>query len=45
MFEYTCFYQENWIRIIMKYFASENAEIVAFADEKQNIYSRELDIW
>lgn len=36
-------YQENWIRIIMKYFASENAEIVAFADEKQNIYSRELD--
>lgn len=27
----------------MKYFASENAEIVAFADEKQNIYSRELD--
>ena len=36
-------YRENWIRIIMKYFASENAEIVAFADEKQNIYSRELD--
>lgn len=36
-------YQENWIRMIMKYFASENAEIVAFADEKQNIYSRELD--
>lgn len=36
-------YQENWVRIIMKYFASENAEIVAFADEKQNIYSRKLD--
>ena len=36
-------YQENWIRMIMKYFACENAEIVAFADEKQNIYSRELD--
>lgn len=36
-------YKENWIRIIIKYFASENAEIVAFADEKQNIYSRELD--
>jgi hypothetical protein len=36
-------YKENWIRIIKDNFASNNAEIVAFADEKQNIYSRELD--
>lgn len=36
-------YKENWIRIIKDNFATENAEIVAFADEKQNIYSRELD--
>ena len=36
-------YKENWIRIIMNNFASETAEIVAFADEKQNIYSRDLD--
>ena len=36
-------YKENWIRIIKKYFATEDAEFVVFADEKQNIYSRELD--
>ncbi len=36
-------YKENWIRIIKDCFATENAEIVVFADEKQNIYSRELD--
>lgn len=36
-------YKENWIRIIKDNFAAENAEIVVFADEKQNIYSRELD--
>ncbi len=36
-------YKENWIRIIKDNFATENAEIVAFADEKQNIYSRMLD--
>lgn len=36
-------YKENWIRIIKDNFATENAEIVVFADEKQNIYSRELD--
>lgn len=27
----------------MKYFATENTEIVAFADEKQNVYCRRLD--
>ncbi|NDV59289.1 nuclease-related domain-containing DEAD/DEAH box helicase [Bacteroides sp. 519] len=36
-------YKENWIRIIKDNFANENSEIVAFADEKQNIYSRHLD--
>lgn len=36
-------YKENWIRIIKDNFATEKAEIVVFADEKQNIYSRELD--
>lgn len=36
-------YKENWIRIIKDNFATDNAEIVAFADEKQNIYSRKLD--
>ncbi len=36
-------YKENWIRIIKDNFATEDAEIVVFADEKQNIYSRELD--
>lgn len=36
-------YKENWIRIIKDNFATETTEIVAFADEKQNIYSRDLD--
>ena len=36
-------YKENWIRIIKEYFTKEQTEIVAFADEKQNIYSRDLD--
>lgn len=36
-------YKENWIRIIKDNFANETSEIVAFADEKQNIYSRDLD--
>jgi len=36
-------FKENWIRIIKDNFSSENSEIVVFADEKQNIYSRELD--
>ena len=36
-------YKENWIRIIKEYFTNEKTEIVVFADEKQNIYSRDLD--
>lgn len=36
-------YEEAWIRIIMQYVAAEGAEIVAFADEKQNVYQREVD--
>lgn len=36
-------YKENWIRIIKDNFTVETTEIVAFADEKQNIYSRDLD--
>ena len=36
-------YKENWIKILMLYFATPNAEIVAFADEKQNLYARDLD--
>lgn len=36
-------WREEWVRIIMKYGASENAEIVAFADEKQNVYERKID--
>ena len=35
-------YREEWVRIIKEYVASENAEIVAFADEKQNVYERKL---
>ena len=36
-------YREEWVRIIMEYVADDNAEIVAFADEKQNVYERDLD--
>lgn len=36
-------FKENWIRIIKDNFSYDNSEIVVFADEKQNIYSRELD--
>ena len=36
-------YREEWVRIIMKYVATPDAEIVAFADEKQNVYDRALD--
>lgn len=37
-------YQEDWVRILMEYVATDEAEIVAFADEKQNVYERELDV-
>lgn len=36
-------YREEWVRIIMKFVANEGAEVVAFADEKQNVYERMLD--
>ena len=36
-------FNEKWFRMLMKYFATDDAEIVAFADEKQNVYSRALD--
>ena len=36
-------YKEPWIRIIMKHVATPDAEIVVFADEKQNVYEREVD--
>jgi len=37
-------YKEIWIRIIKDYFATPDAEIVVFADEKQNIYARTLEM-
>lgn len=36
-------YKVDWVKIIRKHFLVENAEIVVFGDEKQNIYDRELD--
>lgn len=36
-------YKENWIKILLNNFATETAEIVAYADEKQNLYARDLD--
>lgn len=36
-------YKENWINILLNNFVTEKAEIVAFADEKQNLYARDLD--
>jgi len=36
-------FQEEWIRIIRKYFLDENGEILFFGDEKQNIYHRVMD--
>ncbi|WP_160286924.1 nuclease-related domain-containing DEAD/DEAH box helicase [Pseudomonas knackmussii] len=36
-------YKPEWIKIIRSYFLEENGEMILFGDEKQNIYSRELD--
>ena len=36
-------YQEEWIRIIKKYFLVDGGEFVVFGDEKQNIYDNQLD--
>lgn len=35
-------YKPEWIKIIRKYFTTEDSEIVLFGDEKQNIYERKL---
>lgn len=35
-------YKVAWIRLIKKYFLTENGELVIFGDEKQNIYDRAL---
>ncbi|MCT7535859.1 WYL domain-containing protein [Aliarcobacter cryaerophilus] len=36
-------YKAEWIKIIRKYFAYNDSEIVLYGDEKQNIYERELE--
>ena len=36
-------YKQEWLDLIVKYFAKPDTEIVVFGDEKQNIYDRELD--
>lgn len=36
-------YKPEWIKIIRKYFLSDEGEMVLFGDEKQNIYEREID--
>lgn len=36
-------YKSEWIKIIRKYFTTDNSEIVLYGDEKQNIYERELE--
>jgi hypothetical protein len=37
-------YQSSWVKLIKKYFLEEGGEFVVFGDEKQNIYSRIMDI-
>jgi superfamily I DNA/RNA helicase len=37
-------YEYDWFQLIKKYFLKENGEYVIFADEKQNIYNRILEI-
>ncbi len=36
-------YQEEWIKIIKKYFLKNGGEFVVFGDEKQNVYDQKLD--
>lgn len=36
-------YRPEWIKIIRSFFLEEDGEMILFGDEKQNIYSRELD--
>lgn len=35
-------YEPEWVKIILKYFLSENGEMVLYGDEGQNIYERDL---
>ncbi|MEB3886249.1 NERD domain-containing protein [Lyngbya sp. CCY1209] len=36
-------YKQEWLRLIVNYFLSEDGEFVVFGDEKQNIYGRQMD--
>jgi superfamily I DNA/RNA helicase len=36
-------FEEEWIKIIRKYFLAEGGEILFFGDEKQNIYLRDME--
>jgi superfamily I DNA/RNA helicase len=36
-------FEEEWIKIIRKYFLAEDGEIMFFGDEKQNIYLRDME--
>lgn len=35
-------YKPEWIKIVRKYFLSENGEMVLFGDESQNVYDRNI---
>jgi hypothetical protein len=37
-------YEPEWLRIMQRYFLSEDGEFVVFGDEKQNIYGRTMGI-
>lgn len=36
-------YKTEWLKILDKYFLSENGEFVVFGDPKQNLYGRSID--
>jgi superfamily I DNA/RNA helicase len=36
-------YKPEWIKMIQKYFLTEDGEMILFGDEKQNLYKREVD--
>ena len=36
-------FEEEWVKIIRKYFLAEDGEILFFGDEKQNIYLRDME--
>lgn len=37
-------FQEEWVKIIRRYFLKEEGEILFFGDEKQNIYHRTMEV-